>query len=159
MHMRRRNGFTLIELMVTLAILALLASITLPLTEMQARRSKEAELRRALWTIRDAIDSYKRASDTGRLQHTLDDTGYPPSLGVLEKGVADLRSPVGAKMFFVRQIPRDPFCDCPDKPNADTWLLRSYASSATDPQPGRDVFDVYTHQPGAALDGTPYRNW
>lgn len=153
------RGFTLIELMVTLAILALLASITLPLAEMQARRNQEAELRRALWTIRDAIDAYKRAADQGRLQRLLDDSGYPPNLQVLEKGVADQRSPVNAKLYFVRKIPRDPFCDCPEKSNADSWLLRSYASSGTDPQPGRDVFDVYTHHSGNALDGTPYRSW
>ena len=157
--MKKARGFTLIELMVTLAILALLASVTLPLAELQAQRSKEAELRRALWTIRDAIDAYKKAADQGRFQRMLDDTGYPPNLSVLEKGVADQRSPVNAKLYLLRKIPRDPFCDCPDKSNADSWLLRSYASSATDPQPGRDVFDVYTHHTGKALDGTPYRSW
>jgi general secretion pathway protein G len=155
----RARGFTLIELMVTLAILALLASITLPLAEMQTRRSREAELRRALWTIRDAIDVYKRAADQGRLLRLLDDSGYPPTLAVLERGVADQRNPLNARIYFLRKVPRDPFCDCPEKSNVDSWLLRSYASSPSDPQPGRDVFDVYTHHTGVALDGTPYRNW
>jgi general secretion pathway protein G len=155
----RVRGFTLIELMVTLAILALLASITLPLAEMQARRNKEAELRRALWTIRDAIDAYKRAVDQGRLQRLLDDSGYPPNLTLLEKGVTDQRNAVNAPIYFLRKVPRDPFCDCPEKSNVDSWLLRSYASSPSDPQPGRDVFDVYTHHTGVALDGTPYRHW
>lgn len=157
--MVKQRGFTLIELMVTLAILALLATIALPLVEMQARRTQEAELRRALWTIREAIDAYKKASDQGRLQRMLDDSGYPPNLKVLEKGVSDQRNAVAAKIYFLRKVPRDPFCNCPEKENADTWLLRSYASSATDPQPGRDVYDVFTHHTGVALDGTPYRSW
>ncbi|GAA5184876.1 type II secretion system protein [Niveibacterium umoris] len=157
--LHRQRGFTLIELMVTLTILAVLASVALPLTQVAAKRSRENELRRALWTIRDGIDAYKRAFEEGRIRRSADDTGYPPSLAVLETGVTDQRDNRGPRIFFVRRIPRDPTCDCPERSNIDTWGVRSYASTADNPQPGRDVYDVHSLSLDLGSNGIPYRQW
>ncbi|WP_255989771.1 type II secretion system protein [Chitinolyticbacter albus] len=155
----RERGFTLIELMVTLTILAVLASVALPLSQVAATRSREEDLRRALWQIRSAIDAYKVASDEGKLQKSLDDSGYPPDLATLVDGIKDIKDPTGKKIYFLRRIPRDPFCDCPSKTNAETWGLRSYASPADAPAEGRDVYDVYSTAEGIGLNGLPYRDW
>ncbi|HSC81758.1 MAG TPA: type II secretion system protein [Chitinolyticbacter sp.] len=155
----RERGFTLIELMVTLTILAVLASVALPLSQVAATRSREEDLRRALWQIRSAIDAYKVASDEGKVQKSLDDSGYPPDLATLVDGIKDIKDPTGKKIYFLRRIPRDPFCDCPSKTNAETWGLRSYASPADAPAEGRDVYDVYSTAEGTGLNGLPYRDW
>ncbi|WP_148716373.1 type II secretion system protein [Chitinolyticbacter meiyuanensis] len=157
--MRRMRGFTLIELMVTLTILAVLASVALPLSQVAATRSREEELRRALWQIRLAIDAYKVASDDGKIQKSLDESGYPPDLAALVDGVKDIKDPTGKKIYFLRRVPRDPFCDCPSKTNAQTWGLRSYASPPDSPAEGRDVYDVYSTADGTGLNGLPYRDW
>jgi general secretion pathway protein G len=155
---RRIHGFSLIELIVTVAIVALLASIAMPMTETVVRRAKEQELKAALYRIRDAIDAYKRAFDAGQIEKVVDANGYPPSLETLVEGVRDVRSPTGAKLYFLSRIPRDPFAD-PALAPAQTWGLRSYASSADDPYPGDDVFDVYSTAAGNGLNGIPYREW
>ncbi|GHD66141.1 type II secretion system protein [Jeongeupia chitinilytica] len=157
--MVRTRGFTLIELMVTLTILAVLATVALPLSQVAATRNRESELRQALWQIRSAIDAYKQAVDDGRVSKSLDDTGYPPELNLLADGVKDAKDPTGKKIYFLRRIPRDPFCDCPSMSNVQTWGLRSYASPPDSPQEGRDVYDVYTRSNGVGLNGTPYRDW
>ena len=104
----RVRGFTLIELLVTVAIIGLLASIALPMTELVVQRSKEQELRVALREIRTAIDAYRKVWDEGRIQKSVDDSGYPKSLEVLVEGVEDAKSPKRAKIYFLRRIPRDP---------------------------------------------------
>jgi general secretion pathway protein G len=146
------KGFTLIEMLVTVAILALLASIALPLAEVTVQRNKEADLRRSLRDIREAIDAYKRAADEGTIERAADRSGYPPSLAALAEGVRDKRSSAGARIYFLRRVPRDPVT------GAD-WGLRSYASTASDPQPGDDVFDVYSRSEDTGLNGIPYRDW
>jgi len=155
----RRGGFTLIELLITVAIVATLASIALPLSEVAAQRGNEQDLRRALRQIRAALDAYKRASDEGRILRSADQSGYPPTLAALVEGVTDAKSPSGGKIYFLRRIPRDPFH--PDRSAApgESWGLRSYASPAGDPSPGKDVFDVYSKSPALGLDGTPRREW
>ncbi|BCL76049.1 type II secretion system pseudopilin PulG [Jeongeupia sp. HS-3] len=154
-----QRGFTLIELMVTLTILAVLATVALPLSQVAATRNRESELRQALWQIRSAIDAYKQAATDKRVATSLDDTGYPPELAVLVDGVKDATDPTGKKIYFLRRIPRDPFCDCPSMSNAQTWGIRSYASPPDSPQEGRDVYDVYTRSNAVGLNGTPYREW
>lgn len=155
-----RGGFTLIELVITVAIIALLATVALPMAELAVKREKEQELRLALREIRTALDAYKQAVDEGKLDKLVDTSGYPPNLDVLVDGVKDKQDPNGTrKIYFLRRIPRDPFFPDPTKPNQETWGLRSYASSADAPEPGDDVFDVYSLDQGVGLNGIPYKNW
>jgi general secretion pathway protein G len=156
---RTRRGFTLIELLVTLAILAVLASAVVPLAEVTVQRTKESELRAALRQIRGALDEYKHAVDEGRIVKKADESGYPPSLGVLVAGVPNEKDPKKAKIYFLRRIPRDPLSTDPSVPPARTWGLRSYASPHDAPAEGNDVFDVYSRAEGKGLNGIPYREW
>ncbi len=157
--MSRYNGFTLIELAITLAIIALLSSIALPLAEVSVQRGKEQELRRSLREIREAIDSYKHASDEGRIARPVGASGYPPKLTALVEGISDARSPERAKLHFLRRIPRDPFSRDTSVPPEQTWGLRSHASPASNPKPGADVFDVYSLSNGSGLNGVLHRDW
>ncbi|MBC3422998.1 MULTISPECIES: type II secretion system protein [unclassified Pseudomonas] len=155
---RRQQGFSLIEVVLTLALLGLLASMAAPMAETLVRRNKEQQLREALYQIRDAIDAYKRAFDAGYIEKRLNASGYPPSLEVLVEGVRDVRSAKGAKFYFLRRIPRDPLREA-RRDDQGGWGLRAYDSSADNPREGEDVFDVYSKAPGKGLDGTPYGQW
>jgi general secretion pathway protein G len=155
---RRERGFTLIELMITCVILALLAGGAMTFADLAIRRGQEQELRGALRQIREAIDAYKQASDSKRIAKAADESGYPRTLAELTDGVADIGAKEGTKRYFLRRLPRDPFAD-PALPAAATWGLRSYASEPDNPQPGRDVFDVYSLSPLRAMNGQPYRSW
>lgn len=165
-HGHRRRGFTLLEMLVVLAIVGILATAALPLVELSVRRGKEAELRAGLRELRHAIDAYKAAFDARRIAAagSADDSGYPPSLEVLVDGVAEAASAATAggtpprRVYFLRRMPRDPFAD-PALPAAATWQTRSYASPPDAPAPGADVFDVLPTAPGTAIDGSPYRQW
>lgn len=156
---RKNSGFTLIEVVVTVAIVALLASIALPLGEMAVRRDKEQELRRSLREIREAIDAYKRASDEGRIPRAADASGYPASLRALVEGVKDQKSVAERKVYFLRRIPRDPFSAEPAAAPERTWGLRAYASPADNPRPGADVYDVHSLSRATGLNGIPYAHW
>jgi general secretion pathway protein G len=148
----KSRGFTFIELMITVAIMALLASIALPLAEVTVQRNKEKDFRHALREIRGAIDAYRRAADEGAIERKADASGYPETLALLVEGVADKRKPDGPKIFFLRRVPADPV-------SGEDWALRSYASTASEPQPGKDVFDVYSRSPQMGLNGVAYREW
>lgn len=156
---RRGAGFTLIELVVTVAIVGVLAAAAAPLMELGARRAKEAELRGALRQIRSAIDAYKAAVDEGRLARVEGSSGYPPNLRVLVDGVTDTTSPEGTRIYFLRRLPRDPFGPAGDVPPEASWGKRSYASPPEAPAAGADVFDVHSLADGSGLDGVPYREW
>ncbi|MCW8846284.1 MAG: type II secretion system GspH family protein [Gammaproteobacteria bacterium] len=155
----RARGFTLIELVITVAIVGLLATAALPLAEIGFRRAKEQDLRSALYAIRTALDEYKDAADAGRIEMELGDSGFPPTLDELVNGVVDAKSPDAKKMYFLRRLPRDPFYPDTSVPASETWGLRAYASEPEDPQPGEDVFDVYSTSTGVALNGTSYSTW
>lgn len=157
--MRRARGFTLIELVVTVAIVGILASIAVPLTELGAQRSKEHELHLALRQIREALDAYKRATEEGRVQRRADGSGYPRTLDELADGVEDAKSPVEARIHFLRRVPRDPFYPQPETRAADTWGKRAYASPPDMPAEGEDVFDVYSLSDRVGLNGIAYREW
>jgi general secretion pathway protein G len=153
------RGFTLIELVITVAIVAILASVAMPLNELVVQRSKEQDLRRALREIREALDAHKQASDEGRIQKRVGESGYPRRIEDLVDGVEDQKSPRKDRIYFLRRVPRDPFAADADLAAAATWAKRSYASPSDDPKEGEDVFDVYTLAPGNGINGRPYREW
>lgn len=152
---RRRlleRGMTLVELIVAVAILALLSTMAVPLARYKVQRDKERDLRYALRQIRDAIDRYKDAADDGAFQTEVGTEGYPESLEILVEGVET--SADGTKLKFLRKIPEDPMTGSTD------WGLRSMQD---DPKStawgGENVFDVYSKTYELARDGTPYSEW
>lgn len=152
-------GFTIIELLVVMAVLGVLAAAIMPLGETLVTAQKERELRAALREIRSAIDDYKRAVDRGSITIIPGEYGYPPNLKALVDGIPDTRPQgKGQVQFFLRQIPRDPFADA-RLPAEQTWRLRSYASPPTKPAPGADVYDVHSSSDATALDGSTYASW
>ncbi len=156
---RRGRGFTLIELIVTVTIVALLAGAAVPLAELAVKRTREQELQTALRQIREGIDAYKRAWDEKKIARSANETGYPKSLEQLVNGVSDITTPAKAQIYFMRRIPRDPTYADARVPAADTWGKRSYASPPDNPSEGADVFDVYSLSSDVALNGVPYREW
>jgi general secretion pathway protein G len=156
----RVGGFTIIELVVTLAILGVLASAALPLAELAVKRNKENELRHALRELRGGIDEYKKATTDGRVAKAADATGYPPSLDVLVAGADNKKDPGNKKIYFLRRIPRDPFYVEAEAANAaETWGKRAYESPPDNPRPGKDVFDVYSLSDAVGINGVPYKEW
>lgn len=157
---RDSHGFTLIELMITLAILAVLATLTIPPAQVAMQRTREQELRLALREIRGALDSYKRAYEAGRIAHTQGASGYPATLAELVDGVTDQLDPKGGKLYFLRRIPAAPWCPAASAEELERcWGKRSYASPADDPREGEDIYDVYSRAEGVGLNGLPYRSW
>ncbi len=144
------RGLTLVELIVTVAILALLASAAVPVARFKVKREREHELRRDLWEMRDAIDHYKDAADRGAFQTKVDSQNYPPDLETLVNGV-DVQ---GKKVKFLRRIPVDPMT------GKTEWGMRSMQDDpSSDSFGGQSVFDVYSKSAGTALDGTKYSDW
>lgn len=156
---RRLGGFTMIELLSVMAILGILAVAVIPLGETLIVAQKERDLKKALSEIRNALDEHKRAVDRGMIAVGPTTSGYPSTLDVLADGIPDARpESKGRPIYFLRAIPRDPFAD-PQLPASQTWKLRSYASPASRPEPGADVFDVHSKSDKAALDGSRYSQW
>lgn len=146
----RERGLTFIELIVTVAILSILASAAVPIARFQIKRQNERELRRDLWMMRDAIDKYKDAADRGAFQTKVDSQNYPPDLDTLVKGV-DVQ---GKKLKFLRRIPVDPMTGQAE------WGLRSMQDDPdSNSYGGQSVFDVYSKAQGTGLDGTKYSTW
>lgn len=153
------RGFTLIELLVTLALLGIMATMSMPLAQVWHQRHQEQELRAALKEIRAALDAYQRASNDGRIPRPIGSSGYPADLDTLVEGVPDQRDPKRHKIFFIRRIPTDPMNPGTDIAASASWGLRSYASEASDPQPGDDIYDVFSRSGNIGLNGVPYNRW
>ncbi|MBI5234877.1 MAG: type II secretion system protein [Deltaproteobacteria bacterium] len=155
-----KKGFTFIELVITIAIISILASMVIPLSKTSVKRSKEMELRYDLRAMRNALDAYKTAWDNDKIKKNIGESGYPPDLASLVSGVDDASSPeAGKKIRFLRRIPRDPMNPDADLAPEKTWGLRSYRSDPDDPKEGDDIFDVYSKSTETALDGTAYNTW
>jgi general secretion pathway protein G len=149
-HGNSQSGLTLVELIITVAIVSILASAALPIAKFQVKREKEQELRRDLWEMRDAIDHYKDAADKGGIQTKADSFNYPPDLQTLVDGV-DVQS---KKVKFLRSIPKDPMTG-----NTD-WATRAMQDDPdSDSSGGDNVFDIHSKSSGTALDGTKYSTW
>jgi len=161
LRLSRSCGFSLIELLVTLALIGIAAAVALPLATVVEQRAKEAELRVALRTIRRALDDYKVAADAGLIDKATGASGYPASLDVLVTGVP--RSAAfglnSTPMQFLRRVPRDPFAGDAAAPAAQTWRTRAYGSQPGDFSSGADVFDVASRSSKAALDGSRIGDW
>ena len=145
-----QGGFTLIGLLIFIAILGIGLAASGVVFHQQAQREKEKELRRALWDMRDAIDRYKAAADMGSFQTKVGSENYPPDLETLVKGV----DVAGKKLKFLRKIPIDPMT------GKDEWGMRSMQDDPDSDSWGeQNVFDVYSKSQGTALDNTKYKDW
>ena len=145
-----QEGLSLVELVVTVAILSILAAAALPVARFQVQREKERMLRYDLRQLRDAIDAYKNAADRGAFQIKVDTFGYPPDLNALVEGV-DVQ---GKKVKFLRKIPVDPMTG-----NAE-WGLRAMQDDAdSNSWGGQNVFDVYSKSELIGMDGKKYSEW
>ncbi len=155
----RIKGFTLIEMLVTLTVLAILASAIIPLGQMALKREKEIELKRDLRLLREAIDAYKKMADEKKFEFEEETMGYPPNLEILVKGVETKVEEQGKEattkvVKFLRRIPRDPITGTLD------WGLRSYQDKPDSTNWGEEnVYDVYTKSQGTAIDGSKYKDW
>ena len=167
---KNQKGFTLIEMIVTFTILAILAAVAIPLAKTAVKREKEIELRRNVRTIRDAIDAYKKLADENRIEFEDKTEGYPPDLETLVEGVEvsggaqaggtqrgrsqRTRNEDIKIIKFLRRIPKDPMTNTYD------WGLRSYQDDPdSENWGGENVYDIYTKSLGIGLDGTKYKEW
>lgn len=167
----RQSGVTLIELLVTITIIMVLASVAMPLSKVSGKRAREIELRQEIRTVRAAIDAFKldwnRDGDLllGPLcvknklscKEGSGVSGYPKTLQtLLEVKLTGEEATVRGTTIkrYLRRIPVDPLTGKAD------WRLRCF----TDPTDasswcGDDVYDLASASPEVALDGTMYRDW
>lgn len=155
---RKGTGLSLTELIVTAAILSVMAAIAVPFAKISVQRKKEAELRYALREIRNAIDEYHRdavppdGSPPKIGLQRFGSEGYPESLDILVEGVYLVNTL--KKKRYLRRIPHDPMT------NSTDWGLRC-VSDPPDSSSwcGDNVFDVYSKSHATALDGSRYNEW
>jgi general secretion pathway protein G len=183
---RRSRGFTLVEITITVALMALIAAVVMPITKTVVKREREIELRQNLRIIREALDAYKKLADEKRIEVEEDSEGYPPDLETLVEGVEVKAAAGGAggttaaagmppgfggsggltgkkgpaessEPKIVKFLRR-----IPRDPMTDSidWGLRSYQDdSDSEVWGGENVYDVYTRSNATALDGTKYKDW
>ncbi len=149
----RAAGMTLLELIISCAILMVLSSMALPIFRYAVVREKESELRYDLRTMKDAIDRYRELAEQHKFRTPVGSENYPPDLQSLVTGV-----PIGAandkRLRFLRKIPVDPMTGKADwglRSTSDDWDSTTWG--------GNNVFDVYSKSTGTALDGTKYSDW
>jgi general secretion pathway protein G len=161
----KAKGFTLIEILVVIAIISILAAAVMPLTRMTVKRAKEMELRNNLRVLRSAIDAFKKDCDEKKLSsvegycNSSDRNNYPESLEKLIE-LLKLSGAVDKTKRYLRRIPRDPLMplDSPENPN--NWGLRSYGDEPDSRSWGGDnVYDVYSKSEAVSLDGSKYNTW
>jgi general secretion pathway protein G len=149
----RAHGFTVVELAIVAAMIAILTAMVVPIARYTVKRQKELELRDQLRSMRNAIDKYKQYSDGGLIQIQLGNEGYPPDLETLVDGVPQIGQ-VNKKMKFLRQVPIDPMTGKAE------WGLRSFQD---DPDSvawgGSNVYDVHSLCGLRAIDGSYYKDW
>lgn len=164
---RAQRGFSYIELMVTAAVLIVLASVAVPMFRWDQKRRKEVQLRVYLEQTRAAIDLFKQYSDEGRiLQEDVEQMGYPPDLDTLVEGVTvgvsltddpgafRGESTEGKRIKFLIRMPVDPITGEPG------WGKRSYQDEFdSDSWGGENLYDIYSLSDKKALDGTYYKTW
>ena len=155
----REGGFTLVELVVAVAIVGTLSALAVPLLSVTMERHKEDEVRLALRQIRSALDTYHQAVVDKRIEAEADSNGYPATLEALIEGVPDITKPDRRPIYFLRRLPRDPFAADASASAADTWGKRSYASPPDAPEEGEDVFDVHSRSGHVALNGERISSW
>lgn len=148
-------GFTLLELIIATTILLILSSAALPIARVTIMRQREAELRRDLREMRNAIDRYKDFADRNLIRVEVGSEGYPPDLDTLVKGVPVGGAGAGGKnVRFLRRIPVDPMTGRAE------WGLRSVQDDFDSKNwGGKNVFDVYSQSDAQAMDGTKYSDW
>ena len=150
---KNARGFTLVELLATVTIMAILVGMAIPLARNSIKREREADLRNALREMRTAIDKYKEAADAGKVEVPTDTEGYPQTLDALVDGV-QLIGQAGKNIKFLRKIPIDPMT------NSTDWGMRSYQDETNSQSwGGQNVFQVYSKSEGVAFDGTRYKDW
>jgi general secretion pathway protein G len=148
---RGSAGFTLAEMVMVVALIAVLSAMVLPVAKFTVKRRKETELRLALRQVRTGIDEYKRLSDQGLIPVKIGGEGYPESLEELVEGVELVGQET--KRRFLRRIPLDPMTH-------DEWALRSYQDDIDSTSwGGENVYDIRTSSEGIAIDGTKYAEW
>jgi general secretion pathway protein G len=161
-RLRTCRGVSLIELIVTMVILGILASIVMPMMQMAAIRSRELELHQNLRVIRTAIDQFKKSYDkavTDKLiLPSMNKSGCPETLQQLVDGY-DFGGLYPYKKKFLRRIPSDPMN--PPLPGEEPkWGMRSYSDTPdAGSWGGDDVYDVHSLSEGTAIDGTKYKDW
>ena len=170
---RAGGGVTLIELLITMAIIFILASIAMPITKLTSKRTRELELRQNLRVIRTAIDQFKKDWDRNEglliggmcvknkltcLDEKINTPfGFPRTLEVLLRVELSGGEAVAGDLKFkryLRRIPIDPMT------NSFDWGLRCYTDEAdADRWCGDSVYDVFTKSDGQATDGSKYKDW
>ncbi|MEN8152721.1 MAG: prepilin-type N-terminal cleavage/methylation domain-containing protein [Acidobacteriota bacterium] len=149
------RGFTIIELIIVIAIISTLAVVAVPVIETSVKREKEIQLRRSLRMIRSAIDEYKKFVGKNKIKTSDDSYGYPEELDILVEGIEYRDKKNNPKIKkFLRKIPMDPMTGSLD------WGLKAYQDKKNSSHwGGENIWDIYSKSGKKALDGTYYKDW